>query len=108
VRENPNKHPPPFLIFFFFFFSINRPEKPGARPGSNQRGCCRNWGESTEDDVFEQDARRERSKKPTGAGGDDEKGVKGNESEGGDKPVNEQPLASPEMTAPATEVATDT
>jgi len=89
-------------------------KKPGSRPGSTQRGCCGNWGESTEDDEFEEAARKERlaksSKKPKNLnqdGGKEEKIVEGNEEEGGgDKAVSDQPLASPEMTAPPTDIAT--
>lgn len=93
-------------------------EKPGAQIGSTQRGCCRNLGESSEDDEFEAGARRQRlagsskKRKNRNLNGENEeeekeKSGRGNE-EGGDKTVSEQPAASPEMTAPPTDDVTKT
>jgi len=77
--------------------------KPGSRAGSTQRGCCRNLGESTEDDVFEENARRQRvadspKELPNGSGESKEEG-------GGDRAVAEQPAASPAMTTVASTTA---
>jgi len=57
-------------------------------------------GESTEDDVFEENARRQRladsSKKLQNGSRDETEGK--NKEEGGDRAVTEQPVASPTMT----------
>lgn len=67
-------------------------EKPGSSSGTAQRGCCRNWGESTEDDEFEETARRQRLAE-SGGKGENEIG-----KEGGDGPVTQQPATPPPMT----------
>ena len=94
------------------FFPITVVEKPGSRTGSTQRGCCRNLGESTEDDVFEETARKQRlaksSKKGQNQNGNEDKSGKENEEEGGNEQVTEQPAASPEMTAAAPTTTTVT
>ena len=97
-------------------------EKPGTRTGSTQRGCCKNWGESTEDDGFDEAARRERlakspkkrhgknpDNKDLDDGGNEEKNPKeGNKGEegGGDRTVNQQPGPSPEMSADTADATT--
>jgi len=85
------------------------PEKPGpSRTGSTQRGCCREWGEPTEDDVFEEEARNRRlanSSSKEHQNGDADKNGEGTEG-GGDAAVTEQPGASPEMAATTTTTAT--
>jgi len=78
-------------------------EKPGSRSGSTQRGCCRNLGESTEDDVFEENARKERvanSSKKDKSGSQDKSGKEGEEEGRGNAPVTEQPVPPPAMAAP--------
>jgi len=72
-------------------------KKPGASSGSAQRGCCRNWGESNEEDEFEETARRKRLAASSESGGEGT-GDKGVDKEGGDGPVTQQPAAPPPMT----------
>jgi len=64
-------------------------------------------GESTEDDIFEQNARRERlaeSPKTHRSGGEGKDGKEDAKEERRDGPVTEQPLPPPEMTVPTTNV----
>ena len=95
----------------FSLCGVSRAGKPGTRVEVTQRGCCKNWGEPTEDDEFEERARRQRvakaSRKPEDQNQNGGKGVKEDE-EGGDKTVSEQPEVSPGMIAPATDVVAKT
>ena len=61
-------------------------------------------GESTEDDVFEENARKERvanSSKKHQNGSEDKGGKEGEEEGRKDGPVTEQPVPPPAMAAPA-------
>ena len=90
---------------------------------STQRGCCKNLGESAEDDEFEENARRGRvTRSPKNKGEEPGKGQSQNSSEGNEneeevakenerepeETVSEQPGASAEMTANTTDAATMT
>lgn len=64
-------------------------------------------GESTEDDVFEENARNQRvagSSKKHQNGSEDKSGKESEEEGRGDGPVTEQPVPPPPMTAPTTTV----